>query len=91
MTANLNIEFENERVRVTRLKHAGPGPISSAARHDRLIIYLTDGNITRTEGGHREDIRRQAGEVVWRARSEHGVEQSKDAEHEVLIVELKQP
>jgi hypothetical protein len=89
MTANQNLEFENDRVRVTRVKHAGPGAISKGTRLDRLVIHLKDAHIKRTEAGHTEDIKRRAGEVVWRAGSEHEIEQVEDAEHEVLIVELK--
>jgi hypothetical protein len=84
-----NVEFENDRVRVTRVKQTGPGKIPPGARNDRLVIYLRDGSITRHEGGRAEDLRRRAGEVVWRARSEHQVEVAQEGEHEVLIVELK--
>ena len=89
MTANQNIEFENDRVRVTRVKHAGPGVISTAERLERLVVHLKDTHIKRTEAGQAEDIKRRAGEVVWRAASEHEIEQVEDAEHEVLIIELK--
>ena len=58
-------------------------------RHDRLIIYLKDGHIKRTEGGKQQEIRRRAGEVVWKDRSQHQIENIKDTDHEVIIVELK--
>lgn len=83
-------EFENEWVRVLRVRHDGQERHPSRARHDRLIIYLTDGHIARTEGERREEIRRTAGTVVWRPRSEHEIENLKTEPHEVLIVELKQ-
>jgi hypothetical protein len=83
------VEFENDRVRVTRVKRSGPGSMPPATRHDRLIIYLRDGQIKRTEGGLEEALQRRAGEVVWRASSQHEVEVTQDGEHEVLIVELK--
>lgn len=83
------VEFENDRVRVTRVKHSGPGSAPSSKRHDRLIIYLTDGHIKRKEGGEQEVALRRAGDVVWRGRSEHEIEISQDTDHEVLIVELK--
>ena len=87
--ANVDIVLDNDRVVVRRVKRSGPGPVSSARRRDRLIIYLKDAHITRTEGGRREDIRRRAGDVVWRPGSEHDVELAEGTEHEVLIIELK--
>jgi len=84
-----DIVLDNDRVVVRRVKGSGPGPISSAKRHDRLVIYLQDAHIRRTEGGHHEDIRRRAGDVVWRSASEHGIELIEGEEHEVLIIEFK--
>jgi hypothetical protein len=87
--ASIDVVLDNDRVVVRRVKSAGPGPVSSARRRDRLIIYLKDAHITRTEGGRREDIKRKAGDVVWRPSSEHDVELAEGTEHEVLIIELK--
>ena len=49
------VEFENDRVRVTRVTQTGPGKIPPAARNDRLVIYLRDGSITRHEGGRADN------------------------------------
>ena len=89
MATKPKIEFENDRVRVSRVRQSGPGSVAPAARHDRLIIYLRDGEVTRKEGSSSEPLRRRAGEVVWRGRSEHQIEVTQKGEHEVLIVELK--
>jgi hypothetical protein len=83
------VEFENDRVRVLRVKHAAREQHPRTSRRDRLIIYLRDGHIKRTEGGKQEEIRRKAGEVVWKDRSQHQIENITVSEHEVLIVELK--
>jgi hypothetical protein len=83
------VEFENDRVRVSRVKHARREKHPQASRLDRVIIYLNEGHITRTERGKPEDVRRKPGDVVWRDRSQHEVENLKDAGHEVIIVELK--
>ena len=83
------IEFENDRVRVTRVKAAQRGLGEPRTRHDRLIIYLQDGHIVRTEDGKQEEVRRKAGDVVWRPGSQHQIEHVGDGNHEVLIVELK--
>lgn len=85
-----NVEFENERVRILRVKHAGRERHPQTSRHDRVIIYLNDGRVARTEGGKKEEIRRKAGEVVWKNRSQHDIENLKDTNHEVIIIELKQ-
>ena len=84
------VEFENDRVRVFRVKHAGRERQPRTSRHDRLIIYLTRGNVARSEKGKREEIRREAGDVVWKDGSEHEIENLNDTEHEVIIVELKE-
>lgn len=83
------IEFENERVKVLRVKHAPRERHPQTSRNDRLVIYLTDGHVRRTESGKHAELSRKAGEVVWRGRSEHQVENLKDAHQEVIVVELK--
>jgi hypothetical protein len=83
------VEFENDRVRVTRVTRSGKGSVPPGDRLDRLIIYLQDADIKRTAGARQETIHRRAGEVVWRERSQHAIEVMKEGEHEVLIVELK--
>jgi hypothetical protein len=83
------VEFENDRVRVTRVTGHGRGPIPTAPRQDRVIIYLKDGHVARTENGRREEVVRKAGDVVFRAGSQHQIEHLEDAAHEAIIVELK--
>jgi hypothetical protein len=87
--AEADVVLDNDRVVVRRIKRSGPGSVSSAQRRDRLVIYLKDARIRRTEEGHDEEITRRAGDVVWRPSSEHEVEHIEGSEHEVLIVELK--
>jgi hypothetical protein len=83
------VEFENDRVKVTRVKTDHSGQAEPSARHDRLVIYLQDGHVARIEDGKKEEVRRKAGEVVWRPHSQHQIEHLGDGHHEVLIVELK--
>jgi hypothetical protein len=83
------VEFENDRVRVSRVRQTGPSSPSEAARHDRLIVYLSDSAITRNAGGESEQIRRRTGDVVWRDASEYTIELTDVGPQEVLIVELK--
>jgi quercetin dioxygenase-like cupin family protein len=83
------VEFENDRVRVLRVKHFARESHPQTSKQDRLIIYLNEGRIRRTEGGQQQEIHHQAGDVVWKKRSQHSVENLKDSAHEVLIVEFK--
>jgi hypothetical protein len=86
----VKIEFENDRVRVLRVKHAEREQQPETSRHDRLIIYLNDGHMARIQNGKEEETRRKAGEVVWKNRSQHQIENLRDTSHEVIIVEFKQ-
>jgi len=83
------VEFENERVKVLRVKHGRRERHPQTSRNDRLVIYLKEGRVHRTEGGKQEEIRRKAGEVVWRDSSQHQVENLSDTDHDVIIVEIK--
>jgi hypothetical protein len=84
------VEFENERVRVLRVKHAGRERHPQTSRRDRVVIYLNEGRVARTESGKKEEILRKAGDVVWKNRSQHDIENLNDKGHQVIIVELKQ-
>jgi len=83
------VEFENDRVRVLRVKHVEREKHPQASRLDRVIIYLNEGHVKRTENGKPEEVRHKAGDVVWRNSSQHQVENLNDAGHQVIIVELK--
>jgi hypothetical protein len=89
MAAKIDVVLDNDRVVVRRVRRSGPGPVSSAERGDRLVIYLKDAHISRTEGGRHEDLRRRAGDVVWRTASKHDIEHLEGGDHDVLIVEFK--
>lgn len=88
-TAEENVVLENDDVVVRRIRHSEQGRVSSVKRRKRLVVYLKDAHVLRTEGGHREEIRRKAGDVVWRPSSEHEIELIEGGDHEVLIIELK--
>ncbi len=83
------VELENDRVRVLRVKHGGRERHPETSRLNRLIIYLNDGHVIRSEKGKHEEIRHKAGDVVWRNRSQHQLENLNETNHEVIIVELK--
>ena len=83
------VQFENDRVRVLRVEHEGGEGHAPSSKSDRLIIYLNDGQVKRTENGKQEVLRHKAGDVVWRNRSQHQIENLKDGPHAVIIVEFK--
>jgi uncharacterized Zn finger protein len=83
------VEFENDRVKVTRVNVGSHEKHSPRARKDRVLIWLTDAHHVRVESGNKEEIRRRAGEVAWRYASQHEVENVAESRHELIIVELK--
>lgn len=87
----VQVVFENDRVRVLRARHSSHEKHPPASRRDRVIIYLNDGHIRRGEtgGGRTEEIHRKSGDVVWKEHSQHEIENLRDSDHEVIIVELK--
>ena len=84
-------EFENERVRVWRVRVDANASHSPLPRSDRVVVFLTAAQHLRKQTNSvPEIIHRQPGEVVWRDASEHQVENG-GSEHELIIVELKDP
>jgi len=81
--------FENDRVRVLRVRHEGRERHPHTSRNDRLIIYLNSGHVKRTENDKEEEIRHEAGDVVWSDASEHQIDNLNESGHEVIIVEVK--
>lgn len=82
-------EFENERVRVWRVRVAAGASHRPLARNDRVLVWLTDAEHVRKEpNGEPEALQRRAGDVAWRSASEHEINNPGDA-HEVIIIELK--
>jgi hypothetical protein len=89
-TGQEKIEFENDRVRVIRVKCGGREKHPVRTRKDRVLIWLTEAHQLRTEpNGKKEEIRRKPGEVAWRSASQHQIENVEETGTEVIIVELK--
>ena len=84
------VEFENEKVRVLRIKY-GPGEKSVMHRHPALVsVFLTDGKIRFTyPDGKKEDVTAKAGEVMHFDALDHDPENLGDKPFEVVAVELK--
>ncbi len=86
------VEFENEQVRVLRIK-VGPHEKSVMHQHpDAVAIFVTDisGKFTFPDG-KTEDNTRKAGEALWTPATTHLPENTSDQPFEVILVELKQP
>jgi quercetin dioxygenase-like cupin family protein len=84
------VEFENERVRVLRIKY-GQGEKSVMHSHpESIAVFLTDahGKFTYPEG-KTEDINAKAGTVQHMDAHTHLPESSSTAPFEVIAIELK--
>jgi quercetin dioxygenase-like cupin family protein len=84
------VEFENDQVRVLRIK-VGPGEKSIMHGHPNAVaIFLADVNGKFTfPDGKTQDINRKAGEVLWTPAVVHQPENVGTAPFEVILVELK--
>jgi quercetin dioxygenase-like cupin family protein len=84
------VEFENDRVRVLRIKY-GPGEKSVMHSHpESIAVFLTDarGKFTYPDG-RREDINANAGTVQHMDACTHLPESVSKTPFEVVAVELK--
>ena len=84
------VEFENDQVRVLRIKVA-PGEKSIMHQHpDAVAIFVTDVNGKFTfPNGTSEAITSKAGDVRWTPAVTHQPENAGDQPFEVILVELK--
>jgi hypothetical protein len=86
------VEFENEQIRVLRIKY-GPREKSVMHSHPPLVgIFLTDHHSRFSyPGGRTEELKAKAGDVKYLDAFEHDPENLSDKPFEVIAVELKQP
>ena len=85
------VEFENEQVRVLRVKIGGK---ETAPMHEhllgRVVVYLTDQDFKVTNAdGKAEMVKHKAGESSWGGAAKHKEENLSDKPFEVLVVETK--
>jgi quercetin dioxygenase-like cupin family protein len=88
--AHYSVEFENDRVRVIRIKY-GPGEKSVMHTHGpNASIMLTDAEIRmHLPDGSSVDFSGKRGDVQWADAEEHLPENTGDAPFEVVLIELK--
>lgn len=84
------VEFENEKIRVLRIKY---GPKEKSAMHyhpANMAVMLTDGHIKFTmPDGSTGESEVKAGTVQWDAGGDHLPENLGDRPFELILVELK--
>ena len=85
-----SVEFENDRVRVLRIKY-GPGEKSVMHSHkDSVAVLLTEGNFNMTlPDGTVINDKQAAGSASWADAGDHLPENLNDAPAEVVLIELK--
>lgn len=84
------VEFENDSVRVVRVKY-GPGEKSVMHDHDDYVaVYLTDvkGKFTMPDGST-EEAGGKAGETDFREAHTHRPENTGTEPFEVILIEIK--
>jgi hypothetical protein len=91
MPKNYRVEFENDQVRVVRVKVA---PKETLRLHDhatnRVSVTLTDQDFRITAAdGTVQNPRRKAGEVAWGTPVKHTEENLGDKPVEIVMVDLK--
>ena len=88
--AHYKVEFENERVRVVRIKY-GPGEKSVMHSHPDLVaVFLTDCDFKFTyPDGTAEDVHAKAGDILPHEAFAHLPESLNDKPFEAIAVELK--
>lgn len=85
-----NIVFENDRVRVSRVRVEPGETHEGQQRSDRVLVYMTDAHQVRSQAGQGgEEIRHEAGDAVWREASQAEIRNLGGIPIETLIVEVK--
>lgn len=84
------VEFENDKVRVIRVKY-GPGEKSVMHTHGaNVAVFLSDSTVRmHLPDGSSVDVVAEAGNVVWAENEEHQPENVTDEAMEVILVEIK--
>jgi quercetin dioxygenase-like cupin family protein len=84
------VEFENDRVRVIRIKY-GPGEKSVMHTHGpNVAVFLSDSTVRmRLPDGTSMDVEAKTGGTQWADAEEHLPENLDDEPMEVVLVELK--
>jgi quercetin dioxygenase-like cupin family protein len=84
------VEFENDKVRVIRVKY-GPGEKSVMHTHGpNVAVFLSDSTVRmHLPDGSAVDVVAESGNTVWAENEEHQPENITDEPMEVILVEIK--
>jgi quercetin dioxygenase-like cupin family protein len=85
------VEFENERVRVLRVRQAPHEKGAVHAHPASVVVFLTDVHARFTlPDGSTQEVSAKAGETRWAGPVVHQIENLADAPFEVLHIEIKE-
>jgi quercetin dioxygenase-like cupin family protein len=88
--SHYTVEFENERVRVIRVRY---GPHEKSVMHSHpaaLAVFLADGDIRfNFPNGKTEELHVKAGQTHWEPATTHLPENLSDRPFEAILTELK--
>ena len=87
---NWKVEFENDQVRVLRVKIDPHGKLGMHEHPANLLITLTDGHVKDVfPDGKTAEREFKAGQATWRPAVKHANENLTDKPTESILVELK--
>ena len=85
-------EFENDKVRVLRVKIGPRGKTAMHSHPDAVVIAVTDTKVRHTfPDGKTQDAELKAGATLWITAASHAGQNQSDKPMEVILVELKSP
>ena len=86
------VEFENDKVRVLRVRIGARAKSPSHSHPDHVVVALTDTKVRHTSpDGKASEREAKAGATLWTPATTHAGENTGDKPFEVVIVELKSP
>lgn len=89
---NYKVEFENDKVRVIRVRIGARGKTPTHSHPDAVAIAVTDAKLRHIfPDGKTDDRELKAGSATWTPAVTHAGENLTDKPFEVLLVELKSP
>jgi len=88
---SVQVEFENEQIRVTRVRYTAQARSPMHRHTGRAVVAITPSHlrVTTSDGTTRETERR-AGEIYWGDSVTHSAENLSDAPLETVEIEVKQ-
>jgi quercetin dioxygenase-like cupin family protein len=88
---SVKVEFENEQIRVTRVRYAPHAKSPMHSHTGRAVVAITPSHlrVTTSDGATRE-TERKAGEIYWGDSVTHSAENLTDVPLETVEIEVKQ-